>query len=149
MKRRIFEGVMILVFLGSVLVGCGIEKVDEKKIADLEYTVCDESRLPKELMDMIEEKKKDPFRFVYRTKDYIYIVEGYGTQERDDLSVSLKELYRTKNAVFVDTELMASEEKEDERKGKLGKKMTQEKLLRTYPYIAIKCPVQDEEVYFK
>lgn len=149
MKRRIFILVGVVVFVGTVLIGCNFEKVDNKKIADLEYTICDESRLPKELVEIIDEKKEEPFRFVYRTRNYLYIVEGYGEQERNDLGVTLKELYRSQNAIFVDTELMSFEECTEEQGMCLDETTTEEKSLHTYPYIVIKCSIQDDAVHFK
>lgn len=139
MKKRkiIFLVAMLGVFILAALTGCRIEETKEKKIKDLDYTVCDESRLPAELCDIIREKKKEPFKLSYRTKDYLYIVVGYGAQDRRDLNVVLKELYLTENAIFVDTDMTSAENRTIE-----GNKVT-------YPWIAIKCELYDVEVNFK
>lgn len=139
MKKRkiIFLVAMLGVFILAALTGCRIEETKEKKIKDLDYTVCDESRLPTELCDIIREKKKEPFKLSYRTKDYLYIVVGYGAQDRRDLNVVLKELYLTENAIFVDTDMTSAENRTIE-----GNKVT-------YPWIAIKCELYDVEVNFK
>ncbi len=128
---------IIFAFLISFLFGCRWEETANKKIKDLEYTVCDEGRLPDALVQLIQEKKKEPFKLTYNTKDYLYIVIGYGAQDRGDLRIQLKELYLTENAIFVDAELDAEEQVPLEN----------DKL--TYPWIAIKCELYDVQVIFK
>ncbi|MDO5154490.1 MAG: protease complex subunit PrcB family protein [Eubacteriales bacterium] len=137
MKKRIFIVVMFCVFFLSALVGCRFQETEEEKIKDLDYTICDDGKLPQELVKIIEKKKTEPFKLTYRTKEYLYIVVGYGAQDRTDLDVLLTELYLTKNAIFVDTDLVS---KEDE-------KLKND--LMSYPYIAVKCELYDQEVTFK
>lgn len=145
MRKRIVRIWMVigcLVFGVMTLTGCQLQRVDENKVRDLQYTVCDEGRLPKELIEIIEDRKKEPFKLTYRTKDYLYIVVGYGMQERTDLGVSMTQLYLTENTIFVDTELVATKEP-------AAKEITTEGEMRTYPYIAVRCPLYEEEVRFK
>ncbi len=136
-KRKRVLFIMSVVFLVAVLMGCEFEETNVEKIKDLDYTVCDEGKLPDELMNRINEKKKEPFKLTYRTKDYLYIVVGYGAQDRTDLSVVMKELYLTENAIFVDTELSAADA------------LTLADNLVTYPWIAVKCELYDVQVNFK
>ena len=136
-KRYLIIFIAALVFLMSELTSCEFEESSDEKVKDLDYTVCDESRLPQELKDLINEKKKEPFKFTYRTKDYLYIVVGYGAQDRMDLNVVMKELYLTKNAIFVDTELTTKES------NKLDDGLV------SYPWIAVKCELYDVQVNFK
>lgn len=138
-KRRyiIVMGVMWAVFLVACLTGCKLEETNDKKIKDLDYTICDESKLPEALVELIMEKRKEPFKLTYRTKDYLYIVVGYGAQDRRDLQVTMTELYLTENAIFVDTNLTAKEE------------TTLEENMVSYPWIAVKCERFDEQVVFE
>jgi len=136
-KRIVVRLIFAAVFLASALVGCEFSETSEEKIKDLEYTVCDESRLPHELMNLINEKKKEPFKFTYRTNDNLYIVVGYGAQDRMDLNVVMTELYLTKNAIFVDTDLTTKET------------TTLDNGLVSYPWIAVKCELYDVPVNFK
>ncbi len=129
--------VVLLAFFLSVLSGCRLEETDNKKLKDLDYTICDESRLPDALAQLIQEKREEPFKLTYNTKDYLYIVIGYGAQDRGDLRIQLKELYLTENAIFVDTELDAKED------------TTLENDKLTYPWIAIKCELYNVQVIFK
>lgn len=139
MKKRVclFLFVLVVACLISFLSGCKLEETDDKKIKDLDYTICDEGNLPDALAQLIQEKKKEPFKLTYNTKDYLYIVMGYGAQDRADLCIQLKELYLTENAIFVDTELNSVE----------GKELEDDKL--TYPWIAVKCELYDVQVNFK
>lgn len=136
-KKYLFIFIMLVGFLISSLSACKIEETGDKKIKDLDYTVCDESKLPDELVQLIQERRQEPFKLTYRTKDYLYIVEGYGAQDRVDLSIQLEELYLTENAIFVETELNAIE----------GKTLEEGKL--AYPWIAVKCPRYDVQVIFE
>ncbi|MCI8509164.1 MAG: protease complex subunit PrcB family protein [Lachnospiraceae bacterium] len=139
MKRtkRIFILVMAGIFILAALTGCKLEETKEKKVKDLDYTVCDESKLPKELVELIHEKKKEPFKLTYRTKDYLYIVVGYGAQDRTDLNVVMTELYLTENAIFVDTDMTSVDS------------TTLEDNMVAYPWIAVKCELYDVQVNFR
>lgn len=121
----------------STLWACKVEETKNQKIKDLDYTICDESKLPDELVQLIHERRAEPFKLTYRTKDYLYIVVGYGAQDRADLSIQLKELYLTENAIFAETELNAIE----------GKTLDEGKL--AYPWIAVKCPQYEVQVIFE
>ncbi len=129
--------IIMIVFLLSALTGCEFKKTKNEKLKDIDYTVCDESRLPHELVDLINEKKKEPFKFTYRTRDYLYIVVGYGAQDRIDLNVVISELYLTENAIFVDTDLVARET------------TTLDDGMVSYPWIVAKCELYDVPVNFK
>ena len=135
--RCLIVMIMSMIFLISALTGCEFSESSEKKLKDLDYTVCDESRLPHELVNLINEKKKEPFKFTYRTNDYLYIVVGYGAQDRMDLNVIMTELYLTENAIFVDTELTSKET------------VTLDNGLVSYPWIAVKTELYDVQVNFK
>ena len=127
--------VVSMIFLIAALCGCRLEKSEDKKIKD--YTICDESKLPGELKDIIKDKRKEPFKLTYRTKDYLYIVVGYGAQDRTDLNVKMTELYLTENAIYVDTDLESVE----------TTTLADHKV--TYPWIAVKCELYDVQVNFR
>ena len=135
-KQILIMSCLIIFFL-SALTGCELLKTSDEKIKDLDYTVCDESRLPKELVTLISEKKPEPFKLTYRTKDYLYIAVGYGAQDRTDLNVKMKELYLTDNSIIVSTELASAGTS------------TLDRDLVSYPWIAVKCPLYDVQVIFR
>jgi hypothetical protein len=129
--------IMAVLFLLAVLTACQFQETQEEKRKDLDYTVCDRGKLPDALVDLIEEKKKEPFKLTYRTKDYLYIVVGYGAQDRRDLNVVMSELYLTDNAIIVDTDLVSVED------------TTLEDQMLSYPWIAVKCELYDLQVVFR
>ena len=81
-----------------------VDNGDER--VNLDFTVCEEGRLPEELVEIIEEKKAEPFKLTFTTREYMYIVVGYGAQQRGGCSVTVNELYRTSQAVYIDTNLV-------------------------------------------
>ena len=71
----------------------------------------------------------------FSTKDYLYIVVGYGEQNRSNLDVVVEELSLGKNAIYVKTQLVGNEEEDKE--------------IITYPVIVLKCPYMDLPVVFE
>lgn len=113
---------------------CGRAEAPEK-IKDMDFTVCDESRLPGELVEIIETKKSAPFRLSYTTGSYMYIVIGYGEQNRDNLSVAVGDLYLGEDGIYVNTNLISDSQEMQEG-------------VTTYPYIAIKCEKYDLPIIY-
>ncbi len=104
---------------------------------DLDFTVCEEGRLPNELVELIEEKKAEPFKLTFTTREYMYIVVGYGAQQRGGCSVTVNSLYRTSQAVYIDTNLIGVEGETIQIDG------------MTYPYVAVKCENQNLPVVYE
>ena len=136
MKSSMYISIF-LCFLFLIMFFCnGCSQAEApKKVKDLDFTVCDESRLPVELVDIINEKKESPFRLTYTTGSYMYIVVGYGAQNRDCLSVAVKDLYLGENEIYVDTSLIS-----DSQERKEG--------VVTCPYLALKCEKYDLPVIY-
>ena len=59
--------------------GCSFGEKKEEQ-TQLEFTVVDEKRLPEELLEMVEEKKAEPFKLTYGDSGYLYLCVGYGRQ---------------------------------------------------------------------
>ncbi len=124
------------VVLAVLLTGCRADKIDEKKITDLEYTVTSEERLPEELKVLVEGKKEQPFKMTYHDGDYLYICQGYGTQPTGGYSIQVEEVYRTSNAIYFSAVLI----------GPSATELKTEK--ETTPYIVVKTEYQDMTVVF-
>jgi len=122
--------------LAMLLLGCKADKIDEKKVTDLEYTVTSEDRLPEELKVLVDGKKQQPFKMTYHDGDYLYICQGYGTQPTGGYSIQVEEVYRTSNAVYFSSTLI----------GPSPSELQTEK--ETTPYIVIKTEYQDMTVVF-
>ena len=86
--------------------GCQNGKESEEKLEDLEFTVVGERDTPEELQEMIAQKKTAPFKLTYADGQDMYIVIGEGPQEGGGFSITVKELFRTKNSIVIKTELI-------------------------------------------
>ena len=109
--------------------------MQEEKIADCEFTVVQESEIPKELVQLIEERKEEPFKLSYGEEGYLYIVEGYGKQTGGGYSITVEQLYETKEQICISTSLIGPEE-------------VKENGVETFPYIVVKLPYLDKDITF-
>ena len=93
------------------------------------------------------EKKKGVFKLSYVNNDGMYIAVGYGAHNRQNLSVIVEDVYKTDNAIYVDTNLFTSDEINDSNIATAGDavKSGQPSM---YPYIVIKCEKTDLPVVF-
>lgn len=137
--KRIIKIFFIMMILGTsfLLSSCKHEKTDLEKIKDLDFTVVEEEDIPKELKEIIEEKKSNPFKITFSNKEYLYIIMGYGEQPTGGYSITVDDLYLTKNAIYFDTSLLGPPKDE---------KVTQ---AITYPYIVVKIEYMDKSVVFE
>lgn len=136
MKKKLLMVFLLMTIL--FLVGCDSDKEKQKKA--VEFTVCDESKMPNELLEIVNEKKEKIFKLSYINDNYLYIAVGYGEKNRQDYSVIVEDLYVTDNAVYVDTELYTAENTPTDAVAEGGASM--------YPYIVIKCEKIDLPVVF-
>ena len=107
----------------GILGGCAVEKEDEGKVRDLEFTVVSQEEQPDALHDVIEEKKEKPFQISYTRGEDLYIAVGYGEQE---------------NTIVIDTTLIGPQTSE------------QAAQVASYPYVVIKTEgIADKTVEFR
>ncbi len=137
MKRfPIIVGLLTILLMAIGLMGCKTENTDIKKIKDLDFTVVEDADIPGELKEMIDKKKEQPFKISYKNKDSMYIVVGYGKQNTGGYSITVDELYLTKNAVYINTNLIGPSQDEMVAQGV------------TYPYVVVKLEPRDEQIVF-
>lgn len=117
--------------------GCQEEKEPMEKLKDLEFTVVEEEDVPKELIDIITQKKRDPFKVSYSDGEYLYVVVGYGVQNTGGYSISVDEFYETENALLIHTTLLGPEKKENITTAV------------TYPYVVVKTEFIEKNVVFQ
>lgn len=129
------RSIFLVGFLFLLLTGCNKNSKEIERVKDMDFTVCDESRMPKELLEIIDEKKIAPFKLTYGNEEYLYIVIGYGQQDRSNLSVTVDDLFLSTNAIYIDTTLVSSDEEDVD--------------VITYPYIVVKCEQYDLPVVFQ
>lgn len=124
-------------FFLTILNGCKGEGDKLEKIQDLDFTVMEENDIPKELKNLIEEKKSENFKLSFTDQEYLYIVRGYGAQKSGGYSIKVKELFLTQNAIYFKTELIGPSQQD---------LVTQ---VTTYPYIVIKVENIDKSIVFE
>lgn len=138
MRRVIRIALLIGVISASLLLaGCKSGKADHDKIKDLDFTVVEEADIPEELLEIIEEKKAEPFKLKFSNTEYLYIVVGYGEQPTGGYSIRVEDLYLTENAIYLNTSLLGPAKDEI---------VTQ---ALTYPFIVIKVEYIDKSVVFE
>ena len=138
MKRSAIAVLLLTIILVSTaLTGCKSVNTDVKKIKDLEFTVVEDPDVPGELKEFIDEKKAVPFKMTYTNKDSLYIVVGYGEQRTGGYSVTVDELYLTKNAIYINTNLVGPS-----KDASVSQSLT-------YPYVVVKLERRDEKVVFE
>jgi len=114
-----------------------VQKQEQDKVRDLEFTVTGEADLPQELQQIIQEKKAAPFKLTYTSDQGLFIVVGYGEQPTGGYSIQVKELYLTENSIVIDTELQGPQK---------GETTGVEK---SYPYIAVRTEYLENPVIFQ
>ena len=136
MKKLAVWAAGLLLSCVCLLGGCS-DKGAEEKVKDLEFTVVGQNEIPKELMDMIEQKKAEEFRLTYTSGEDLYIAVGYGEQQTGGFSISVPEFYLTENSMVIKTELQGPEQG------------SQRAASPSYPFIVIKTKFIEEPVVFQ
>ncbi len=136
MKKKLTLLWLAGIFL-CLLGGCGFGQKKTAKLRDLDFTVVSDDRLPEELKSILEDKKQNEFKITYTDDKYLYICIGYGAQQTGGYSISVRELYLTENAIYVDTDLMGPSAAEVIKESP------------SYPYIVIKIEYLDKTVVFQ
>ena len=118
------------------MTGCSGSKEPAHKTS-VDYTVVENADLPDELKKLIESKKDKVMRLTYTTKDYTYVVAGYGTRETSGYSIKVNNVYTGDNALYIDLNLI----------GPAAGEAVNE--VETYPVIVLKMERREESVVFK
>lgn len=126
-----------VIMLSVNFLACGMEETATKKLRDVEFTVIDQSEIPKELLSTMEEKKKEGFKLTYADEKNLYLAVGYGEQKTGGYSIAVDECYLTENAIYFGTTLTGPEK---------GEKINQ---VSSYPCIVVKMESIDEPVVFE
>lgn len=136
MIERVEQALVIILFAILCFAGCSVSSSGGAKVADVDYTVVTEEKIPQELREKIEAKKESDFKMTYESGEDFYIVRGYGQQETGGYSIAVNELYQTVNAVYFKTTLIGPGEAETVKK------------VPSYPYIVVKTGKQTVNVVF-
>ena len=137
-KSRLTFLLVVALELMIFCVGCARFEVSDSG-EPLLYDVCDETMLPDELVTIIDKKKEKPFNLVYSNSTYTYIVIAAGMQDRDDVGVTLEEMYKDDNAIYIKGVLRQVATPTDGVKGDNV----------SFPYMVVRIVKMDLPVVFK
>lgn len=135
--RKVITWLWASILLLALFCGCGMEKTEEKKIADLSYAILEEKEIPQEFLAVIEEKKEQIFKLTYADEENLYIAVGYGVQQTGGYSISVNQCYEAANAIYFDTTLIGPSKGEQVNEAK------------SYPYLVIKTEYSPKNVVFE
>lgn len=136
---RLWVSVMLVFLLAVImyLTGCRLVSDDGKRISEIDYTVVENQDVPQELMKLIKDKKQNTLRLTYTTKEYTYLVAGYGTQPTSGYSIKVNDIYMGEKAIYADVSLIGPAQDESVNE------------IPTTPYVVIKIEKREEPVIFK
>lgn len=109
MKKII--SLLCLAVLFLTLGGCRMIRIEEGDKTPLTYTVLDDSQIPEELKELIEEKKESEFQIAYQRGNELFLAKGYGRQMSGGYSIQAESLQASSNAIFFETKLIGPTEK--------------------------------------
>lgn len=132
--KKVFTGVTFGVLI--MLCGCNGQIETQEKVKDCNYTVVEQEELPKELVDLIEDRKAEPFKLSFGEDGYLYVVRGYGKQAGGGYSISVEGLYETETQICLETNLIGPKEQEETK-------------VETYPYIVVMMEYVDKDVIYQ
>lgn len=134
--KKIISTILFLCLILTIP-ACSAEKLATEKIRDIDFTVVEEKNIPKELQEMISEKKSTPLKLTYADQGELFIAQGYGARKTSGYGIEVVECFETENAIYVHTNLIGPSKEE---------KITE---AETYPYIVIKMEFVDKNVVFQ
>ncbi len=134
--QKRFVSICLICLMCMGVYACGQKQDTMVKIKDLDCTVMAEDNIPEELLEKIEDKKKDAFKMTFEDQGFLYICVGYGTQNTGGYSIAVNELYETANAVYIDTNLIGPKPEEKSNP------------VESYPYVVVKTEFIDKPVVF-
>ena len=137
MCKKLLYCFLILCFCSCWLVACKgkQENVQSEKALDFQIVMLDKA--PQEVLQMVEEKKKNPFSFTYKEEKSLYICVGYGKKPSGGYSITVEHLAESENAVYVKTSLIGPSKEDAKIKG------------TSYPCLVIQTQDIDKAVVFE
>lgn len=110
MGRKAVRLICMLILM-TVLSGCRFIRIEEEERTPLEYTIMKQEEIPREAVELMDQKKEKTFQMTYQVGDIRYLMKGYGRQLTGGYSIQVEEISESENAVFCKTRLVGPEEK--------------------------------------
>ncbi len=129
---------LFLLFLGVLCfgAGCSLSGRDGTR-TPVEFTVVEPEQIPAELAKVIEEHKSEEMQIVFKDKESLYVVRGYGMQETGGYSIAVDECTEGEEKLHVATTLIGPSQAD---------KISREP---SYPVIVLKMEQREKEVEFE
>ena len=118
------------------LCSCSLIRIEEEERKPVSYTVIKKQEIPRELSNIIEEKKEKEFQITYEKDEDLYLAKGYGRQMSGGYSIQVEELGATENTLFFATKL-------------IGPGDLKEAGVPSYPCVVIRTKAHRESVVFQ
>ena len=103
----------ILLSFMPQLLGCKMEVIPQEERREVSFSIISKECIPDTLAKLIEERKEEEMKITYMDQGNRYIIVGYGKQNSGGYSIYIKDLYKTENAIYIDTCLMGPKEKKE------------------------------------
>lgn len=100
--RKIIMGILLVVVL-LITTSCTSLRENSEKSKELDFTVANYNNVPKEVQNIIDEKKEKPFKTTFSDMENTYIIIGYGQKQSEGYSIKINELYESDTNVYVKT----------------------------------------------
>lgn len=139
MRIRFYKDIFcLLLFFAFVFltISCGRSKGEKVPV---EFEVCNETQLPDELKDLIEEKKESEFQLTYENSQYLYLAVGYGRQPQGEYVAAVKEIYEEEEGIVADMILISLTYAQERETGAPS----------VCPYIVLRCEKTEKPVFFR
>ena len=94
-------GLLCVLLLALLPAGCQFIRIEEGERTPLEYTIVKQEKIPEEISELMEQKKKKVFQMTYQVGDIRYLMKGYGEQLTGGYSIQVEEVSESEN-VFGD-----------------------------------------------
>ena len=127
----------MILFCVPFFCGCsfsGVENAEKNNKKNIDYTIVEESKIPKELKKEINEKKTDEFKLTYKDNAYLYIAYGIGTKKTSGYSIMVENLYIDETELICKTKKVAPNKEETVNRDK------------SFPYVVVKTELIDMPV---
>ena len=115
MRKRhtwVISALILSILIISGLQGCEFKIVpQEQEKKELEFVIVSEECITEPVAILIEGRKEEEMKLTYVDGKDRYLIIGYGKQNTGGYSISIKDLYATENAIYVDTCLMGPAKK--------------------------------------
>lgn len=124
---------VICVLTVTLLGGCAVAHKDGADRKDIDFTVVEKEKLPKELAEVIEKNKEQEIRMTYTDGGVMYLIRGYGKQKTGGYSISVAECTEDGEKIYFDTRLIGPQETPKRQEDP------------SFPYLVVKIETREKE----